>query len=199
MISISRRPPGVTLMEVLITGTMFGLFTGMVAGAMKMAHQSQESSVAKIELVRRASVTLDQLVRDLESARFSSSALINGSEVPIEPISPEGLNELQIRRFRDDPTTPGEDAEAVKVGYWFVPPSSSNSGEIRRTIYQAHSVPLQPVPEESADGRVLARGVKKFHLWRQVEGDITYLKANIWVGSLAHPISTAIAMERTAL
>ena len=200
MISTSKafhRTRGVTLMEILITGSLFGLFTGMVAGAMKMAHQSQEASVAKIELVRRASVALDQLVRDLESARYSSAALINGAELPTERTSPEGLNELQISRYRDNPALPGQDAEPVKVGYWFVPPSATNSGEIRRTVYQAHSVPLQPVPEESADGRVLARGVKRFLLCRQVTDDITFLKADIWVGSMAHPISTAVAMEKT--
>lgn len=199
MISIcNRRRYGVTLIEVLVTGAMFGLFTSMVAGAMKLAHQSQDASVTKVELVRLASVALDGLARDLEAARYSAMVLMNGSSVPTSPTSPEGLQELQISRFRNDPTQPGENAaEPVKVGYWFAPPSASNAGELRRTLYQAHSVPLQPVPGESADGRVLARGVKRLLVHSQTNDGITFIKADIWVGSLGHPVSMAVAMEKS--
>ncbi len=177
---------------------MFGLFTGMVAGAMKMARQSQDASVTKVELVRLASMALDGLARDLEAARYSSMVLMNGSSVPNSPTSPEGLQELQISRFRNDPSQPGEsNTEPVKVGYWFVPPSASNSGELRRTLYQAHSVPLQPVPDESADGRVLARGVKRLLVHSQTNDGITFIKTDIWVGSLGHPVSTVVAMEKS--
>ena len=197
MIAISKRRRGVTLVEVLITGTLFGLFTGMVAGAMKMARQAQDSSVAKVEMVRLASVALDSLARDLEAGRYSSMVLMNGAPVPTEPVAPEGLQELQISRFRDNPLLPGENnAESVRAGYWFIPPNDSSPGEIRRTVYQAYTVPLQPVPGESEDGRVLARGVKRFLVRREVTDGITFIKADIWVGTLGNPISTAVAMEK---
>lgn len=197
MTDISSRRRGVTLVEVLITGTLFGLFTGMVAGAMKLAHQAQANSVSKVELVRLASVALDSLARDLEAGRYSSMVLMNGAPVPTEPVAPEGLQELQVSRFRDDPRLPGEhNAEAVKAGYWFLPPSESSPGEIRRTVYQAYTVPLRPVPGESEDGRVLARGVQRFLVHREVIDGITFIKADIWVGSLGNPISTAVALEK---
>ncbi len=197
MTGISNRGRGVTLVEVLITGTMFGLFTGMVAGAMKMARQAQDCSVAKVEMVRLASVALDSLARDLEAGRYSSMVLMNGAPVPTEPVAPEGLQELQISRFRDNPLLPGENnAESVRAGYWFIPPNDSSPGEIRRTVYQAYTVPLQPVPGESEDGRVLARGVKRFLVRREVTDGITFIKADIWVGTLGNPISTAVAMEK---
>ena len=74
---------GMSLIEILVASALFGMFTGMVAGALIMAHRTQDASVAKLDVVRRASLALDLLVRDIESARYNAKVTMNGAAVPV--------------------------------------------------------------------------------------------------------------------
>lgn len=190
-----RRPRGVTLIELLVASALFGLFTGMVATALILAHRTQDASTAKLDAVRRATMALDLLVRDVESARYNSKISMGTAAVPATPTRPAGLQELQIRRNRKSPH--GDYKEPIVVGYWY-DPGNGEPGQamVRRSLYDGYMTPLEPLTGEPSDGRILVRDVKEFLLSSSLVDGVTFLRADIWVKSIGNPISTMIATEQ---
>jgi type II secretory pathway pseudopilin PulG len=183
-----------TLIEILVASALFGLFTGMVAGALVLAHRAQDKSVTKLDAIRRASLALDLLVRELEAAQYDKKVSMNGAAVPANPTQPAGVNELQIRRNRAYPGSTFPDS--VIAGYWFDPGTGEvGKGMVRRTLYSVYLSPLEPVEGESADGRVLVRDVKNFLISRTVAGSLTTIRADIFLSTVGSPISTTVALQ----
>ncbi len=197
---------GLTLIEILVASALFGLFTGMVAGAMVLAQRNQDAAVTKLDAVRRATLVLDLLVRDVQSAKYSSDVSMNSalppakSGSPLMGTQPVGVAELDIKRLREfpgmgNPTT----TQRIVVGYWFDPGTGEpGKGMIRRVIYDAYSSPLVPVSGETADGRILVRDVRDFRVSSEVVGTLTFITAEIWIATIGNPISTSVALEPPA-
>lgn len=202
---------GVTLIEILVASALFGMFTGMVATALIMAHRTQESSAVKLDAIRRASLCLNLLVRDIEAARYVSDVTMNGATPPAAPgLTPVGVDELQVARLRKHPSfgLPYV-TQAVTVGYWYDQGSGElGKGMVRRVLYDPNSGPPMDVfPGEDTDGRIIVRDVIDFKASSYVQGGLTFIKADIWVTSLGKdrqgrpiqgpPISTSVALEPT--
>ena len=188
-----RKVRAMTLIELLVAGALFGLFSGMVAKALVTGHRTQDALSTKLESVRRASLALDLWVRDIQAARFSSKVTMGGSQVPTSPTVPDTLNELVIRRGRA-PVPPAILPETVAVGYWYDPASGApGAGMIRRNLYDPTT--LAPWPGEPPDGRVLVRGVRKFVLSRSVSGGLVTLRAEISVDTVGAPVTASVCTE----
>lgn len=193
----TSRPPrilGLSLIEVMVAGALFGLFTSMVATALVMGHQVQNSSTGKLDAVRRATLALDRLVRDVEAARFRSKVTMGGATVAVAPTSPEGLNELLITR---QALIPGDTyPSTVRVGYWIDhgTPEDPADGTVRRVQYQGYGA-LTPLPGETADGRILVRDVRDFLVSSEVSGPLTIIKAQLRVSTVGPAVKAAVATE----
>lgn len=208
--SSSRRPRGVTLIEILVSSALFGLFTGMVATALVLAHRTQDASVLRLDAIRRASVCLELMVRDIEAARYVSDVSMSGATPPAAPgLTPDNLNELQIKRLRKDPSSASfTSTDPVVVGYWFDPGTGNpGDGMVRRVLYDGYTDPLAVFPGEPEDGRILVRDVVDFKVSSYAAGALTFIKADLWVVSVGRdpqgnpiptpPISTSVAVEPT--
>jgi prepilin-type N-terminal cleavage/methylation domain-containing protein len=203
---LRRGRRGLTLIEILVASALFGLFTGMVAGALIMAHRSQDASVSKLDAVRRATLALDLLVRDVEAAQYVSDVTMNGATPPAKAGSPAqgtvpvGLNELQITRYRQYPTsTYLTSLQRLVAGYWYDQgdPLVEGDGMIRRVLYDSYSSPLAPLAGEHADGRVLVRDVRDFRVSSYALGGLTMLESEIWLGTLGNPVRATVALVPT--
>lgn len=201
----SRNRRGITLIELMVAGALFGLFTGMVAGALMMAQRAQDQSVAKLDAIRHASLAEDLLARDIEAARFSTEVTMDNLPLPTTAQRPLWDHPLMIRRWRMDPTGTDPDwTEAVIAIYWFEPnpdePTTVTTtsarptlpGRVRRTLFDTS---LNPVPGETAAGRVLVRDAKDFQVMTEGSGAITLTKADIWVSTVGYPVTTYVATE----
>lgn len=206
--SSKRRPRGLTLIEILVSAALFGLFTGMVATALIMAHRTEDASVLRLDAIRRASVCLDLLVRDIEAARYISDVTMNGAlPLPAPGNTPVDVDELQIKRLRRySGSTSLTSTEEVVLGYWFDQGTGApGKGMVRRIVYDGTTDPLVPFPGEPPDGRILVRDVIDFKVSSFVVGTITFIKADIWVVSVGKdpqgnpiqgpPITASVAVE----
>lgn len=201
-----RRALGITLLELMVTGSLFGLFTGMVASALVMAQRTQDKTVVKLDAIRHASLAEDLLARDIEAARFSSRVTVDNLPLPSGSLRPTAEQPLMVARLRQDPSSSHDDAtEEVVAVYWFEPhpqeslPVTADSdppsrpGKLRRTLFDAAS--MAPVEGESEHGRVLARDVRDFQVASDSSAGVWLTRVDLWVNSVGHPITCFVASE----
>lgn len=194
------------MIELLVTGSLFGLFTGMVGGALVLAQRTQEQAVVKLDAIRHASLAEDLLARDIEAARFSSRVTLDNAPLPADALRPTADQPLMVARLRQDPASTYDDVtEEVVAVYWFEPhpeedgvvtadsPPPSKPGQLRRTLFEAAS--MTPVDGETEDGRVLARNVRDFQVLSDSSSGVALTRADLWVDSLGHPITCYVACE----
>ncbi len=195
----SKRRPGLSLVEVLVTGSLFVLILTMVGQAMVLGHRSQRSISTKLESVRRASLALDLLVRDALSARISSRVTYRNPGATTVPGTlttvSGGGQELRIDRFQRSDTTLFGDP--VSVGYWFVPGADPpTTGTVQRIIYDPFE---NPIAGYTSDGKTLVRNVRDFQVSRVFDAttNLWTLNAQISVGTVGRPITAAVSLENT--
>ena len=203
------RRRGLTLVEILVSSALFGLFTGMVATALIIAHRTEDASVLRLDAIRRASVALDLMVRDLEAAQSDGDVSLNGNTPPVTtPEKPELVpGGLLITRYRQNPAAPGVPTalQSVKVRYWYDPGTGEpGKGMVRRILCDYSGTPLTTEP---SDGRILVRDVIDFQISSYNLSSLTFVKADIWVVSIGKdpngnpikgpPLTTSIALEPT--
>ncbi len=152
---------GLTLLELIVAGALFAIFTGMVAQAMVMGHRAQRTVSSKLDSVRHASLALDLLMRDLQSAPSSAFVQLNAVPVPATLTRPTPAQELRITRFRAA-GLPSSVPTEVTAGYW-LDDSTGEEGEwtVRRILYDDAGSPL---PGEYSGGKIIVRDVREFEV-----------------------------------
>lgn len=188
-----RNRKGLTLLEVLITGTLFGIVMTMVGRALVLGYRAQSNISQKIQVHREASTALDQLVRDAELARLSSRIYLvvasSPQTVPSTAVSVTVANEFRIDHMAQGPTI-YDDPVPISVGYW----RRDSDKTLRRTLYDAAGVPL---PNTPADGKIVGRDVQDFQvsLVPDPTTGLATLTAEATISTLERPLSTQVYLE----
>ena len=184
---------GLTLLEVLVTGTLFGIVMTMVGRALVLGHRAQSTISQKIQFHREASAALDMLVRDAQMARFSGNVNLNVASSPTTV--PSTLTSVTVaNEFRIDRMTQGATLYDVpipiSVGYW----RRSSDKTLRRTQYDASGTVLAGTP---AGGKVVGRDVQEFQvsLVPDATTGLSTLTAELTVSTLQEPLSTQVYLE----
>jgi prepilin-type N-terminal cleavage/methylation domain-containing protein len=113
----SCRQEGMTLIEVLIAGAVFGIFSTMVCQAVVVAFRAQKTSEAKVHALRQGSLMLDHLRRELAVG----NKLINPDPVGNNfAFIPTQGDPLLFERNVAPGTAPDGDS-TVEVWYWYDP------------------------------------------------------------------------------
>jgi type II secretory pathway pseudopilin PulG len=194
----SKRNSGITLIELMVTGVLFGLFTGMVAGALVQAHRVQDKSVAKLDAIRHASLAEDIMSRDIESGRYAENVNIFSAGAPPATgtyptfgTTPLLANPLLITRYRKHPNPAITFPQEVNIAYWFEPNADPElPGKVRRAILSP-TFPAPGVPEAGSE-RVVARDVFDF----QVSTDpSSMIRLDMWVNTVQDPVTILVATE----
>lgn len=192
-----NRPRGLTIVEVLITGSLFAVILGMVGQAMVLGHRSQRSLSTKLEAVRRASLALDLLVRDAQSARLSTRVTYRNpglSPVPTTLTTVSGGDEFRVDRFQQ--AAVGLLGDPVSVGYWLVPGAGVADGTVNRTMYDRAN-PGNFINGYTANGRILVRDVRDFQvsMVQTAVPTLWSLNAQISVSTVGPPVTAAVTLE----
>lgn len=202
-----RRSVGMTLIELLVAGSLFGLFTSMVAAALVQAHWLQDQSVAKLDAVRHASLAQDIIARDIESARYASRVLMESTDSPPPasgvPPAPFGArpvfgDALVITRHRRDPDPSITFPQQYHVAYWFEPGATPAApGRIRRaTYFPAPPDTTGSIAPEAGSERVIAKEVLDFQVSTDTTSSaVSTVRVDIWAKTLPRPVTTFVATE----
>lgn len=188
------RNRGVTLIEILVTGSLFAIVLTMVGKAMVMGHRAQSNISEKISIHRAASNALDVLVRDAEMARLTSRVYLfiglSPQLVPTTATSIGVANEFRIDSLVQG-TTIYDPPDSISVGYWRSTPDNT----LRRSLYDP-SDPSNPLPGTPAGGKILARDVSNFQI--SLNPDVTTglgtLTAVLTVSTI-RPLTTQVTLE----
>ena len=196
MLLNSRRPRGMTLVEVLVTGVLFSVILGMIAQAMAMGYQSQRNLSQKVDTYRKASTALDLLIRDVEVAQNTSFLRYFGGgstgAVPAGPVPTEvnHPDEFQITRTEGGVTIYDPPSQ-IMVGYRRLATDST----LRRTLYDP-TVPTF-LPGTPPTGRIVAKDVNSFDIRLDADpsSSLSILTVRIQVGTIAEPLTKQIWVE----
>lgn len=189
----NRKTGGLTLLEVLVTGTLFGIVMTMVGRALVLGYRAQSTISQKIQVHREASAALDMLVRDAQLARFSGNVNLNiassPTTVPTTLTSVTVANEFRIDRMTGG-TTLYDAPVPISVGYW----RRNSDKTLRRTQYNSSGTVLAGTP---AGGKVVGRDVQEFQvsLVPDYTTGLSTLTAELTVSTIQEPLSTQVYLE----
>ncbi|GMU53622.1 MAG: hypothetical protein AMXMBFR33_27680 [Candidatus Xenobia bacterium] len=152
---------GVTIIELLVSSSVFLLIMGMVCQAVVVAYRAQSKTVDKVQARREALTMLGQLKRELQTTR--PGMLLSGV-----PLNPGPAQHLVLRRN-------GPNQTLVQVEYWLQPLGPNQPAEIRRLG-----------PGDPSGGQVMVRNVRGFDV--VPSGTPNMVRARVWVATLSAPI-----------
>lgn len=165
----SRHLRGISLIEILVMGTVFALVTTMVAEAMVKSYRFHRRIEGKIQSTRQASLAAQQIVRDLEAARNDRQVTTALSSPPAffpTPLADADASQPLVIALRMPMNLPPPDeykSEYVKVAYWHVA-SADGLGEIRRARYTYDLTTSSWVSRDGPAGKAIARGIRQFQI-----------------------------------
>ncbi len=159
----SRGPDkkgGLTLVEVLVAGSLLVLFSTMIVHAMVLAFRAQRTGEEKVVAVRQGSITLDWMRRELST---TSSVFNPDPNASVNNWTPTVGDPLRIGR--------NSSAGQTEVWYWY----DAADQVVRR--WQAG---------ELSGGRVVAREVKSFTISHL--GSSPIFQARLSVSTVSQPL-----------
>lgn len=191
----STNSRGLTLVEIMVTGTLFAIVLSMIAQALVTGSRTQAQLSHKIAVHRQASMALDSLVRDAEMARFSANIrLIEGvANNPVPDVFTQVQNvpappvELNISHTQSGATIYDE-PEQIAVGYF----RNSTDDTLRRVLYDDTGAIMAGTPP---DGKVLARDVRDFDVKMDLSGPSPVLTARVKVATLNDHVVQELSLE----
>ena len=191
----STNSRGLTLVEIMVTGTLFAIVLSMIAQALVTGSRTQAQLSHKIAVHRQASMALDSLVRDAEMARFSANIrLIEGvANNPVPDVFTQVQNlpappvELHISRTQSGATI-YDVPEQIVVGYF----RDSTDDTLRRVLYDDMGAIIAGTPP---DGKVLARDVRDFDVKMDLSGPSPVLTARLKVATLNDHVVQELSLE----
>lgn len=175
-----------TLVEVLVTGSLFAVVLTMVARAMVVGQHAQTTLSHKVDIVRKASTGLDLLVRDAEAAQYSTrlTYLDNGTvtALPTTFTVVDTPDELRVRRTAAGATI-YDLPHDIDVGYWRDPADLT----LHRTIYDSGP------PQD----KIIARdvGIFDFQVAPNATTGLSVVTARVKVGTINEPVFTEFSLE----
>ncbi|MCA9779622.1 MAG: prepilin-type N-terminal cleavage/methylation domain-containing protein [Candidatus Eremiobacteraeota bacterium] len=187
---------GLTLVEIMVTGTLFAIVLSMIAQALVTGSRTQAQLSHKIAVHRQASMALDMLVRDAEMARYAANLrlIVGAANNPVPNVftkvqnSPIPPVELWISRVEAGATL-YDPPEPIIVGYF----RNTDDNTLRRLLYdQTGTAVLAGTP---ADGKILARDVRDFDVKIDNSGFSPVLTARLKVATLNEHVVQELSLE----
>jgi type II secretory pathway pseudopilin PulG len=197
---------GLTLVEVMVTGTLFAVVLSMIAQALVVGSRSQRQLSHKIAVHRQASMALDALVRDAEMARYNANVrLIVGAVAGPVPATdadadadiftevqnaPAPPTELQFTRMEPGATL-YDPPRQIKVGYY----RNTTDDTLRQVYYESDGTTI--VSGTPPDGKVLVRDVRDFDVKLVISAvtNLPVLTARIQVATINEHVVTEVTLE----
>lgn len=194
MTPTSKRRRGLSIVEVLVTGTLFGIILTMVAQAMVVGQRSQRTVSQKLVAVRNASLALDRIVRDCEAAVVDTRVrLRNPVSMNFGLTQIQGPREFAINRFHN-PGAIGTPPVEVVVGYWMMKPPTE-LGTLQRMMYQANG--FTPFSDFTATGRSVAMDVRDFRVSKTLNPatGLSTIVVELSVSTVGAPVKAEVSLE----
>lgn len=175
-----------TLVEVLVTGSLFAIVLTMVARAMVVGQHAQTTLSHKVDIVRKASTALDLLVRDAEAGQFITrlTYLHTGTvtALPAAFTVVDTPDELKVRRTAAGPTI-YDLPHDIDVGYWRDPADLT----LHRTLYDSGP------PQD----KIIARDVGRFdfQVVPNATTGLSVVTVRVKVGTINDPVFAEFSLE----
>jgi len=161
MIYRKRKVPAFTLLEMLLALSMMSMLAGSLYASLHIGFSARESAVAALQPVRAASIAMELLRQDIESA-LPPSGILAGEFVGVNATTDEG-EDGDTLLFHSSAHVPEIDERAcdvrrIELG---VEPLTDGAGRVLvRKITTNLLSPTVPEPGEE----ILCRGVRAFNL-----------------------------------
>ncbi len=179
---------GFTLTEVVFVSAIFSLVVLLTFQALNTAMPVQRKLQGQVERLRDGATTMSKMQRELRTSAFLHWP--SGAWVSYTPdLAPQNGPLMFVKN-----AAPAGWSSGDVVAYWHDPSRKI----ISRTAYEGSGFVFGdigsyiPLPNESLNGRVLARDVESFTLRQEQSGEANFLAIEISVEGVREPLTARV-------